>query len=189
MPRPTILPIPNRRTIFEGGRTFEEWLKTAESPDQTDRIRDGLDEVDLPGDAAFMLKRLLRPVRIIAIAEPWCGDVVRHTPLLMRMVECTGISSDVRFVAPPDCPDFFARFLTNGGEAIPKFVFCNENFTETGNWGPMSSTPRKWIAMGKACGDVPSARQKVSEFYRTDNRRESIAELLELFQIASTASL
>ena len=75
------------------------------------------------------------------------------------------------------------RFLTNGGEAIPKFVFLSEDYVECGNWGPMPEECRRLIARGKACGDVPAARKKVALLYEADpERRVVIDELIAEFE-------
>jgi hypothetical protein len=81
----------------------------------------------------------------------------------------------------------FARFLTNGGEAIPKFIFLSDRFVECGNWGPMPENCKELIARGKACGDVATARKKVSAFYEQGSAcREVVSELLRLVDIASS---
>jgi hypothetical protein len=91
----------------------------------------------------------------------------------------------VRFISRQQWPDVFARFLTNGGEAIPKFIFLSDAFVECGNWGPMPGPCRELVARGKACGNVAAARKKVSGFYEADgNRRMVVSELLELIDIA-----
>jgi len=80
----------------------------------------------------------------------------------------------------------FARFLTNGGEAIPKFIFISEAWVECGNWGAMPEACRELIARGKACGDVASARRKVSALYEADpTRRLVVRELLHHVGVAS----
>ncbi len=184
MPRTPILPAIDRQKIYNSGKTYSDWIAETETRDQGERISRGRVEIALPQAALPVLTSLIRAVRIIAIAEPWCGDVIRHTPLLMNMVAASAGKADIRFLARGDYPDFFARFLTNGGEAIPKYVFCTQAFVEVGNWGPMSSTPRRYIAVGKATDDTAAARKLVQHFYDSDNRRESTAELLELFRIA-----
>ncbi len=183
MPRSPILPVPDRNAIFSSGVTWEEWLAAPDAPAES--LQANYDGLILADDVVAALQALPRPVHVIAIAETWCGDVILHTPLLVRMVEATAGKAQLRFITREQYPDFFARFLTNGGEAIPKFVFCSEDFVEVGNWGPMSSTPRKWIAQGKACNDVGSARQKVGEFYQTDKHQESTREFLDLLQTAA----
>jgi len=83
----------------------------------------------------------------------------------------------------------FARFLTNGGEAIPKFVFLSGEFVECGNWGPMPAACRELIARGKASGDGATARQKVAALYAADDRkREVVNELLDRIDVASSTA-
>ena len=177
MPMPPILPILDWKAIFESGKTFEEWLKAAKSDQNRQALQQAL-------ASQALLGALPRPVYVVAIAEDWCGDVRRHVPVLQRLAHAAP-NLEVRFFTREMHKDVFVRFLTNGGEAIPKFVFCSEDFVEVGNWGPMPSTPRKWIAQEKACNDVGSARQKVGEFYQTDKHQESTRELLDLLQTAA----
>ena len=181
MPRPPILPVPDRKAIFESGLEWHVWLEQAEDPSQAEKMLALLNELVLADQTVKKLKALTRPVHVIAIAESWCGDVIRHTPLLMKLASCSA-NLHVRFITRAQYPDFFARFLTNGGEAIPKYVFCSEEFVEVGNWGPMSSTPRKMIALGKACGQGGEARKHVSTFYNTNVRKEATNELVDLFE-------
>ncbi len=184
MPRPPILPVPDREAIFKGGKTFEQWL--ADSPEQANAnaIRAAVQTIDIPTPIRVQLAALERPVKIIAIAEAWCGDVVRQVPLLMKMASFNP-NIEVRFITREDHLDFFVRFLTNGGESIPKFVFCSEDFVETGNWGPMSTTPREMIARGKACGNVVAARQRIAVFFEADKHREAMQELHERLRVAA----
>lgn len=184
MPRPAILPVPDRAALFAGGEDFTTWLNYSDTPDNAERIRDLYATTTVPDAARAALAALTRDVRVIAIAETWCGDVVRHTPVLMRLAECSP-HIQVRFIKREAAPDYFARFLTNGGEAIPKYVFCNAEFVEVGHWGPMSSTPRLMIAQGKGCNDGKTARQKVAQFYEADANREAIAEMVALAQTAA----
>lgn len=189
MPRLPILPVPDREAIFENGKTWEDWVANPDEARQGEKIMQLYNDIQLSSDVVARLSSLDEPVRIIAIAETWCGDVIKQVPLLIRMVEATNGKAQVRFISREDNPDYFARFLTNGGEAIPKFVFCNETFTEVGNYGPMPSTPRRYIAMGKSIGDVGAARKLVGQFYEKDGYKESITELLELFEIAALSEL
>ena len=189
MPRPPILPNPDRESIFNNGKSWNDWIQSPDEPEQAEKILSLYDTLSLDNETVARLSSLKEPVRIIAIAETWCGDVIKQVPLLMRMVEATEGKAQVRFIAREDSPDYFARFLTNGGEAIPKFVFCSEAFVEVGNYGPMPSTPRKFISMGKSIGDVGSARKLVGQFYEKDGYSESTKELLELFELAALDKL
>jgi hypothetical protein len=186
MPRPATLPLIDWKAVFESGLDYPAWLAAAEAPEQRDRLVAQHQALMLDPGVAGFLAALPRPVHVVAIAEDWCGDVVRHAPVLQRMAEA-GPQLKVRYISREQHPDVFIRFLTNGGEAIPKFIFLSDRFVECGSWGPMAEGCRELIARGKACADVAAARKKVSARYELDTtRREVVAELLHLVDIATS---
>jgi hypothetical protein len=188
MPRPPILPTIDWPSIFTLGRKYVDWIDAAEDAKQAEAIQEQLAAQTLEPHEEALLQSLARPVNVVAFAEDWCGDVVRHVPVLQAMADASDWLQ-VRYVAREEQHDAFARFLTNGGEAIPKFVFLSEVFVECGHWGPMPDACREIIARGKACGDVPAARKRVAAMYAADpGKREVVRELLSLAQIASAVT-
>ena len=186
MPRPATLPILDWKAVFESGLDYAAWLAAAESAEQRDKMEAQRTALALDPQVAGFMSALPRLVHVVAIAEDWCGDVVRHAPVLQRLAEA-GSNLKVRYIGREQHPDMFARFLTNGGEAIPKFIFLSDQFVECGNWGPMPEACKELIARGKACGDVAAARKKVSVRYEQDAaRREVVGELLRLVNIAAS---
>jgi thiol-disulfide isomerase/thioredoxin len=188
MPRPPVLPILDWKAILQSGLSFEEWLENAEDDQHREAMEQALASQELEPHIEALLKALPRPVHVVAIAEPWCGDVRRHVPVLQRLAQAAP-NLEVRYITREQHKDVFVRFLTNGGEAIPKFVFLSDQYVECGNWGPMPASDRLLIARGKACGDVGAARVKVSQSYQMDaGRRVVVEELVELISIAVCAS-
>jgi hypothetical protein len=170
--------------VFESGLDYGAWLAAAEAAEQRDKLEAERQALALEPAVAGHMAALPRSLHVIAIAEDWCGDVVRHVPVLQRLAEA-GPLLKVRYISREQHPEVFLRFLTNGGEAIPKFIFLSDRFVECGSWGPMPEGCRELIARGKACGDVAAARRKVSASYEHDTaRREVVAELLHLVDIA-----
>lgn len=188
MPRPPVLPVLDWKAILDSGLTFEEWLVTAQSDESREAMLKGLASQALEPHVEALLGALPRPVYVVAIAEDWCGDVRRHVPVLQRLAQ-TAPRLEVRYITREQHKDVFVRFLTNGGEAIPKFIFVSDQFVECGNWGPMPAADRILIARGKACGDLGAARNKVGLSYQADwDRRIVVEELVALVQIAACAS-
>jgi len=188
MPRPPVLPILDWQAILDSGLPFDKWLMTAESDSNRDAITQALQEQTLEPTVDAALGALPRPVYVVAIAEPWCGDVRRHVPVLERLAQAAP-NLHVRYITRAQHKDVFVRFLTNGGEAIPKFVFLSDQYVECGNWGPMPAADRILIARGKACGDLGAARKKVGLSYQADaDRKIVIEELMDLIEIAVCAS-
>jgi hypothetical protein len=188
MPREPILPVIDWKSVFESGKTYEAWLAGGESPDNQARMEPLRESLTLEPQTAGFLSALPRPVHVVAIAEDWCGDVVRHVPVLEKLAGAAP-NLRVRYISRGQHPNVFTRFLTNGGEAIPKFVFLSAAFVECGNWGPMPAACRDLIARGKACGDIGAARRKVAGMYEADvNCRIVIEELCRCIDIASTVA-
>ena len=185
MPRPPILPLLRWPAIYESGKTYEVWTSEAENAEQAIKIEEGRRNLTLDPPVEAFLFALPRPVHVIVFAEAWCGDVVRHVPVLQRMAEAAP-NLHVRYLSREQNLDAFARFLTFGGESIPKMVFLSEEFVECGEWGPMPEACRELIARGKACGDLKTARKRVSELYAADpHRRQVVRELLHHVEIAA----
>lgn len=188
MPRPPVLPVLDWKAILDSGMTFEEWLAAAQSDESREAMQQGLASQALEPHVEALLGALPRPVYVVAIAEDWCGDVRRHVPVLQRLAQAAP-RLEVRYITREQHKDVFVRFLTNGGEAIPKFVFLSDQFVECGNWGPMPAADRVLIARGKACGDLGAARNKVALSYQADwDRRIVVEELIELINIAVCAA-
>jgi len=189
MPRPSTLPTIDWQQVFSSGRSWTEWLASAENPENAGRMQARVNAMALAEDCCSQVASVSRSVYVVAIAEDWCGDVIRHAPVLERIVQHQP-KVQVRYITRTDHPDVFARFLTNGGEAIPKFIFLSENWVECGNWGPMQADCRKIIARGKACGDVAAARSIVSEIYQNDPGCNGVfKELCELAELAAAEAV
>lgn len=189
MPRPPILEQIDWKNVYRSGLSFGLWLRRAEIADHRKKMEELLKSLTLSPETEGLLAKLSRPVHVIAIAEDWCGDVVRHVPVLERMAKASK-NVKTRYISREQHPQLFARFLTNGGEAIPKFVFVSAKWVECGNWGPMPSEHRLLIARGKAAGDVASARKRVSALYEADPNCETVvAELRELIEIAACSKV
>lgn len=188
MPKPIELPLIDWKSVFESAKSYEDWMQEGEAPTNREAIRLIYEEQTYETELLNRLKALTKPVHVLAIAEDWCPDVVRHVPVLQKMTEYSP-HIELRFITRSENLDIFMRFLTVGGEAIPKFIFLSEDFVECGNWGPMPKDCRDAIARGKACGDMGKAREIVFSLYFEDSTRAVAAEeLLEHVEIASTPS-
>jgi len=190
MPRPPVLETIVWSEVHAAGKAYNDWLALAEDAERRDRMEEDRRALSIPAPLRAWLAALARPVHVLAIAEDWCGDVVRHVPVLQALEDAAEGKLRVRYLARADRPELFCRFLTNGGEAIPKFVFLTEAFVECGNWGPMPESGKRLIARGKAIGDVGAARKRVALLYEADpDRGEVIDELCELIDRAAATAL
>jgi hypothetical protein len=185
MPMPPILPTIDWPAVFNSGLEFDAWIARAENRQYAEAMVQAVDAAPLPPHVRAALAGLANDIHVVAIAEDWCGDVVRHVPALERLRRAA-TRLHVRYISRAQYPDVFVRFLTNGGEAIPKFIFLSAKFVECGNWGPMPASCRELIARGKASGDTAGARATVSQLYAADpDLKIVVRELMELIDIAA----
>jgi hypothetical protein len=189
MPKPPMLDTVDWNAVHKSGLDFETWLGIGESEKNVETMRKIHSTQELSDGARARIKAISKPVNIVAISEDWCGDVVRHAPVLQRIADESDLIN-VRYVRRDSHDGMFIRFLTNGGEAIPKFIFLSDAFVECGNWGPMTQAFRDLISKGKACGDVGSARKIIHDAYFADTSRADVVdELLDFIEIAGATSV
>ena len=92
-----------------------------------------------------VFKALPKHLRVLVLAEDWCGDVIANLPLLGRLAKEVG-TLDVRVFYRDQNPDLMERWLNQGKyQSIPVFVFFDESFRELGHWieRPASVTDRR----------------------------------------------
>ncbi|MEY4003698.1 MAG: hypothetical protein RIT07_1740 [Bacteroidota bacterium] len=88
-------------------------------------------------DAAVLdsLKNLPEGLKILVIAEGWCGDAAQVCPPAELMFKALGIES--RYVLRDADTSLIDMFLTNGGRSIPVFIALDKDGNLLGEkWGP-----------------------------------------------------
>ena len=114
---------------FEQGLRYADFLAQAKvNRDKFDKFYN--DPALTDEDIAFFRRAAALadgPVRILALAEDWCGDVYRELPTVVRIAEATG--ADLRIFRRDENPDIMDEFLSNNGKsrAIPVFVFYTKD--------------------------------------------------------------
>jgi thiol-disulfide isomerase/thioredoxin len=120
------------RARFDQGLTYEAYK------DQMTRNRDRLEEnerrVELNKEDLAAFRALPRPVKVVVLAEDWCGDVIANLPVLGRLAQESG-KLDVRIFLRDQNDDIMQRYLNKGQfKSIPVFVFFDDAFRELGHW-------------------------------------------------------
>jgi hypothetical protein len=120
------------RARFDKGLTYDAFK------DQMTRNRDRVEEneqrVDLSKEDLAAFRTLPRPVKVVVLAEDWCGDVIANLPVLGRLAKDSG-KLDVRIFLRDQNDDIMQRYLNKGQfKSIPVFVFFDDAFRELGHW-------------------------------------------------------
>jgi hypothetical protein len=131
------------RARWDKGITYDEF-KAAMTRNQ-ERFAENESRVTLDPESVRTFKSLPKPLRVLALAEDWCGDVVANLPILGRLAKEVP-TLDVRIFYRDQNLDLMDRWLNQGKyQSIPVFVFFDENFRELGHWieRPASVTERR----------------------------------------------
>src|SRR5215475_5186846 len=114
MPTATTVVTPAR---FARGLSFAEFLaRAAVNRDKLERNYDH--PVLTEEDSSFFRKAAAvpnGPRKLLAIAEPWCGDVYRELPTAVHIAEATRM--ELRIFPRDEHPDIMNEFLSNGGKS------------------------------------------------------------------------
>lgn len=70
---------------------------------------------------------------MLMLAENWCGDVHRNSPLIARIAEAMP-GCELRVFLRDQNPDLMDCFLNNGYRSIPVVVFFDRDWNEIGRW-------------------------------------------------------
>ena len=128
---------------WDKGITYDAF-KAAMTRNQ-ERFAENEGRVALDPETVRTFKSLPKPLRVLALAEDWCGDVVANLPILGRLAKEVP-TLDVRIFYRDQNLDLMERWLNQGKyQSIPVFVFFDENFRELGHWieRPASVTERR----------------------------------------------
>lgn len=121
---------------FAQGFTYQGYL--AQVKVNRERLQDNYEETFLaPEDAEFFAtfsQRLGGSVKVLALAEDWCGDVVNYLPVMAR-IESVAPDMEMRIFPRDQNLDIMERYLNQGKyRSIPVFVFLDPDFRELGHW-------------------------------------------------------
>lgn len=128
---------------FAQGMTYEQF-KAAMTRNQ-ERFTANEQRVALEPDDVATWKRLPQELKVVAIGEDWCGDVIDNLPILAKIAEASG-KLDVRVFLRDQNLDIMDQYLKEGKfRSIPVFVFFDQQFNEIGRFieRPGSVTERR----------------------------------------------
>lgn len=131
------------RARWDKGVTYDQF-KAAMTRNQ-ERFAQNESRVVLNAETVRTFKSLPQRLRVLVLAEDWCGDVVANLPILGRLAKEVP-TLDVRVFYRDQNLDLIERWLNQGKyQSIPVFVFFDQDFRELGHWieRPASVTERR----------------------------------------------
>jgi selT/selW/selH-like putative selenoprotein len=120
------------RERFAEGLTYAAYK--AQMTRNQERFEANEQTVELRADDIAFFADFERPLRVLALAEDWCGDVIANLPILGRLATETG-ALDIRVFLRDQNLDLIDQYLKDGQHrSIPVFVFFDADFQELGHW-------------------------------------------------------
>lgn len=148
---------------YEKGITPDEYIKSLE------KHKAGFSHIyanySVPEDENFLQSIREKELRVIVLAEPWCGHCMLNIPVLLRLAEKTNMP--VRLLPRDENLELMDQYLTNGkSRTIPIFIFIDNDGNEVTKWGPIAERTKQFVDQFREklpAKDAPDYDEKFTE--------------------------
>ena len=123
--------IPLDAQRFATGMTWKDYL--AQMGDTRARTEENYTKASLTAEEQQFFSALGQVKYILMLAENWCGDVHRNSPMIARIAEAMP-GCELRVFLRDQNPDLTDCFLNNGYRSIPIVAFFDKDWNEIGRW-------------------------------------------------------
>lgn len=131
---------------FDKGISPNEYMKTLETHEEA--FLHIYRQYTLPIDETFFQAVQEKKLRVLVLAEPWCGHCMLNIPILLHLTEKANMP--VHFLHRDENLALMDQYLTNGkSRTIPIFIFIDENGNEVAKWGPIANTTSQFMDLYK----------------------------------------
>jgi len=123
--------IPLDAARFATGLTWKDYV--AQMGDTRARTEDNYAKSVLTEDERKFFAGIGQVKYVLMMAENWCGDVHRNSPLVAHIAEAMP-GAELRVFFRDQNLDLTDCFLNNGFRSIPIVVFFDKDWNEVGRW-------------------------------------------------------
>jgi hypothetical protein len=138
------LRIPLDAQRFATGMTWKDYV--AQMGDTRERTENNFARSALTEEERKFFSGVNQVRYVMMLAENWCGDVHRNSPLIAHICEAMP-NAELRVFLRDQNADLRDTFLNNGYQSIPVVVFFDKDWNEVGRW-----IERAHAATGKTVG-------------------------------------
>jgi hypothetical protein len=125
------LKIPLDAQRFSKGLTWKDYM--AQMGDTKERTEQNYKKSVLTDEERKFFGGVNQVKYAMMLAENWCGDVHRNSPLIAHVCEAMQ-GCDLRVFFRDKETDLRDTFLNNGYQSIPVVVFFDKDWNEIGRW-------------------------------------------------------
>jgi hypothetical protein len=155
------LKIPLDAQRFATGMTWKDYL--AQMGDTRARTEENYQRAALTEDERRFFSGIRQVRHALMLAENWCGDVHRNSPMLARIAEAMP-NCELRVFFRDQHLDLTDAFLNNGYRSIPVLVFFDQDWNEVARWieRPHAATQRMFGLRAKTVDVAPPDKQEAA---------------------------
>jgi Thioredoxin len=155
------LTIPLDAKRFATGLTWKDYL--AQMGDTKARTEENYQKATLTDDERKFFSGIKQVRHALMLAENWCGDVHRNSPLIARIAEAMP-NCDLRVFFRDQNLDLTDCFLNNGYRSIPVVVFFDNDWNEIARWieRPHAATQKMFGLRAKTLDVAPPDQQEAA---------------------------
>jgi hypothetical protein len=125
------LRIPLDAQRFSTGLSWKDYM--AQMGETRARTEENYQKSALTEDERKFFSGVKNVKYALMLAENWCGDVHRNSPLLAHVCEAMP-GCELRVFLRDQATDLRDTFLNNGYQSIPVVVFFDKDWNEVGRW-------------------------------------------------------
>jgi hypothetical protein len=172
-------------SYFEKALTYEEYVSLL--GENLALHQQHYKKFEISWEEAKEIKRI-KPLKILVLTEPWCGDSLAIFPVVRKIAEVNGTWM-IKVLLRDQNTELMDQFLTHGGRAVPIFLFLSDEkrYSLLFHWGPRPAVTqeifekhRQQIKDGKI--KKVEVLKKIRNFYAKDRGKAILSELLSTFK-------
>jgi len=150
------IPLDSQR--FAKGMTWKDYV--AQMGDTRERTETNSMKSTLTDDERKFFSGVNHVKYVMMLAENWCGDVHRNSPLIAHICESIP-GAELRVFLRDQNTDLRDVFLNNGYQSIPVVVFFDKDWNEVGRWIERAhlATTKTVGIRGRTLDTVPADKQ------------------------------
>jgi len=172
----------NLNADFEKGLLYEEYVELLE--DNLPLHQKHYNKFQISPEQEETIKQI-KPLKLIILTEPWCGDSLAIFPVIRRITEING-NWEMRILRRDENPELMDHFLTRNARAVPIILFLDKDGSLIFRFGPRPKAAqdifeqyREDFKAGKI--DKKEVIKKIRNFYAKNRGDAILNDLFSLF--------
>jgi len=121
-------------TLFANGMSYEDYVQRSDRHQERMQLSSTATDHYLSETDPELKEAANHPMKVVCIAENWCGDCANGVPVIAKMAE---VMDNWTFKIAPrdDYEDLVEQYYTTAGrKKIPVIIFADEDGDEVTRW-------------------------------------------------------